>query len=124
MKVITKSQYLDALNGIKMTDKQKLMLLEHYHALNRSLTYTELADASGYKNYGGANLQYGDLAKKIGDFVGFEYVDSEDNPGKKFHGSAIGMGNPYTSGEFQLVMHHELAKAIEAHGMLDESLGA
>ncbi len=112
MDVISKDQYLEALKSIEMDANQKRMLMEHFNAPNRSITYSELADAPGYKTHGGANLQYGKLAKKIGDFVGFDYIDSKVRQGKKFHGSAIGMQNPYTEGDFQLVMHHELADAI------------
>ncbi len=120
MKIPTNEQYLEALKSIDMTQNQKKMLKEHYDAPNRTITYTELADAADYENHGGANLQYGLLAKKIGDAIGFEYADEENNPEKKFHGSAIGMGNPYTTGDnFELVMHHELAKAIAASGMFN-----
>jgi hypothetical protein len=120
MKIPTSEQYLEALKSIDMTPNQKKMLKEHYDALNRTITYTELADAAEYENHGGANLQYGDLAKKIGDAIGFEYAETENRPGKKFHGSAIGMANSYPTGEnFELLMHHELAKAIAASGMFD-----
>ena len=112
MEVISKDQYLEALNSIEMDDNQKKMLMEHFKAPNRSITYSELADAPGYKNHGAANLRYGKLAQKIGDYVGFDYIHSKSRKGEKFHGSAIGMENPYTEGNFQLVMHHELADAI------------
>jgi hypothetical protein len=106
-------EYADALQKLKLNDTQLKMLGAHYAKQNRSITYTELADAAGSANYGAANLQYGQLGRDLGEAVGFEFIDAEDRPGEKFYSSALGMPNPYSEGEFQLVMHHELAKAIE-----------
>ena len=108
--------YEKALSTISLSDKQKMMLRAHYEALNRSITYTELATSAGYADYGAANLQYGLLGFNLGEAIGFEFADSESRPGEKFYSSSIGMPNAYKSGEFQLVMHHELAKAIQALG--------
>jgi len=113
MKIITSEQYEDALNSIEINDAQKEMLKVHFKALNRSISYTELANAAGYDDYEVANSQYGRLGRKIGEAVGFDFVDAENRPGEKFYSSSIGQPNTYTEGDFQLVMHHELAKAIE-----------
>ncbi len=88
------------------------MLKAHHDAPNRSITYTQLAKAAGYETYDGANAQYGALGRTLGEAVGFDFVDSDTRPGQKFYSSAIGFPNPYSEGHFQLVMHHELAKAI------------
>lgn len=114
MKVITASEYQNALNTISITDKQKLMLKAHFEAPNRSITYTQLARAAGYEDHAVANRQYGQLGKDLGIAVGFKFADSENRPGEKFYSSSIGMPNTYTTGDFQLVMHHELSKAIES----------
>ena len=116
MKVISAKEYESALKTISITDKQKLMLKAHFEAPNRSISYTQLAEAAGYEDYAVANRQYGQLGKDIGQEVGFQFADSESRPGEKFYSSAIGMPNSYTTGDFQLVMHHELAKAIAALG--------
>lgn len=111
--------YQKALTQINITDKQKLMLKAHFQAKNRSITYTELASAAGYENHEAANSQYGQLGHLLGDAVDYEFVDLDTNSGRKFYSSSIGMGMPdayKTSDEFQLVMHHEVAKAIEALG--------
>lgn len=108
--------YQKALTQINITDKQKLMLKAHFQATNRSITYTELASAAGYDSYEGANSQYGLLGRNLGEAINFEFVDAEARPGEKFYSSSLGMPNTYTTGDFQLVMHHELAKAIEALG--------
>ena len=105
--------YQKALSSIVISDQQRVMLKAHYHALNRSITYTELAKAANYEDYSVANLQYGQLGRTLGEAVGYEF---DARPGEKFYSSSIGMPNSYTSGHFQLVMHHELAKAIQLLG--------
>jgi len=96
------------------------MLRAHYNKQNRSITYTELASAAGAANHGAANLQYGQLGRDVGEAIGFEFIDAGDRPGERFYSSALGMPNPYTEGEFQLVMHHELAKALEQLNWFEE----
>jgi len=104
--------YKQALQTIKISDKQRQMLKAHYEQLNRSITYTALAAAAGYDDYEVANRFYGQLGRDLGEALNFEFVDAESRPGK-FYSSSIGMPNAYTTGDFQLVMHHELAKAID-----------
>ncbi len=94
------------------------MLEAHFKALNRTITYTDLAKAAGFKGgHKGANLKYGELGGKLGqklsETTGFRFADSDKRSGQKFHGSSIGNGYYGDDGEFRLVMHHELAKAIE-----------
>lgn len=113
MKVITAEQYKKALQEIKITDNQMLMLKAHYEALNKSITFQELAKVAGYDDYTGANSQYGALGHLIGDAVNFEFKKSEIRKDDDFYSSAIGMPNPYITDNFNLVMYHELAKAIE-----------
>lgn len=113
--VPTASDYKRVLSEIELNDGQKAMLEAHFKSHNRAITYTELAEAAGYDGYKTANLHYGNLGKKIGEELNFEFWHHED--GTKFYSSAIGQGSQYTSGHFQLVMHHELAKAISELGM-------
>jgi hypothetical protein len=112
----TAAEYEKALSGIEFSDSQRAMLKAHFGAPNRSITYTELAAAAGYSDYEVANSQYGRLGKKLGEAIGFDFVDAENRPGEKFFSSSLGMPNAYTAGHFQLVMHHELAKAISSLG--------
>lgn len=115
MSVITSEQYQEGLKTVSLSDPQMEMLKAHYNAVNRSITYTELANAAGYDSYETANSQYGKLGRSLGEAVGFEFVEAMPNrPGELFYSSSLGQVNSYTSGDFQLVMHHELAKAIEA----------
>ena len=119
MKIVTAEKYKQALQDIDITDKQMAMLKAHFEALNRSITYTELANSAEYDDYSVANIQYGKLGRALGEAVEFEFKDSTTNDDRKFYGSSIGMENSYTDGDFQLVMHHELAKAIEQLNLFD-----
>jgi hypothetical protein len=122
--VPTADEYVQALlespvaNPTTATAKgQRAMLLFHYRAHNRTVTYTQLAQAAGSDHYQKANRFYGNL----GDFLGIQLEMNFARSGKTgepFHSSAIGMDNPFKSAkqEYQLVMHHELAKAIEKLG--------
>lgn len=55
----------------EMTPKQRAMLLAHYQAPGRSITATQLAWKVGYQSMGGANLQYGILARMVRDVLDF-----------------------------------------------------
>lgn len=57
--------YIDGLQRIqdKINPNQLAMLRAHYHAENRCLTPSELADVAGYKDIGGVNLWYGFLGQ-------------------------------------------------------------
>lgn len=115
--VPTSEQYVQALQEIAMTGKQRKMLLFHYSAHNRTVTYTELADAASFDGYKTANLQYGKLGRSLGEELEMIFATS-GKTGEHFYSSAIGADNPFRSAEqdYELVMHHELAKAIEALG--------
>jgi len=114
IRIPSSEQYQQALERIAPTDKQKLMLEAHFKAHNRTITFTELANAAGYDDYQVANRQYGQLGLDLGRELDFEFADSQSRPDEKFCSSSIGMPFAYAGeGKFQFVMHHELAKAIE-----------
>jgi hypothetical protein len=108
----------------KLTAAHWAMLKVHFEAHNRTVTYTQLAkaaEASGAKlpaerPHSYANLHYGNLAKALGHKLGpsFTFLPST-NREQPFYSSAIGLENPAKApgADFELVMHHELAKAIE-----------
>ncbi len=112
-------EYERALETIEISPKQRLMLRAHYHAVNRSITYTDLAKAAGYEGNDPANSQYGGLGRKIGEVIGYDFVELGNKSRELFYSSAIGCGNPYTPGPVQLLMHHELARAIANLGWFD-----
>ncbi len=112
------NEYIKALQTIKISPAQKQMLGAHYAAHNRSITYTELASAAGFDSYVAANSQYGKLGRELGEKLGFAFIKSKTRDGY-FYSSAIGADNPMIPDdheEYQLIMHHELAKAIQALG--------
>jgi hypothetical protein len=116
--VPTADEYADALNAIKISSTQKKMLGAHYMAHNRSITYTELAHAAGFDSYVTANSQYGKLGKALGEKLGFRFLMAKTRDAF-FYSSAIGMDNPNIPDddeEYQLIMHHELAKALDKLG--------
>lgn len=112
--------YASALTELKISDNQLTMLEFHYLAHNRTVTYTDLAEEAGFVGYTGANVQYGKFGRALGDALSMNFVIVEST-GVPFCSSAIGAENPYTvpkapKPQFELVMHHELAKAIQQLG--------
>ena len=70
-KHISKSQFCKALGMIKAPGKaQKKFLQAHYSSPGKASTASVLARAAKYKSYDGINLQYGLLAKRIGEALG------------------------------------------------------
>lgn len=66
-KLATTDEMLTAIRNIlpKLNDNYLAMIRAHYHATDRRITATLLAEAAGYDGYGSANLHYG----KIGSFL-------------------------------------------------------
>ena len=64
--------YVEALREALAESPAKLeeLLRVHYEAPRHVRTYSQLAAAVGYKNYGGVSLQYGRLARKVADRLG------------------------------------------------------
>jgi hypothetical protein len=113
-------RYAEALRAVKMNPTQRAMLEHHFKAPNRTVTYTQLAKAAGKDDYQAANKQYGDLGAAIGKYIGFEFPMAPRR-GKPFYSGAIGIDAPRSaSNEYRLMMHHELAKAIEALALFPE----
>lgn len=125
-------QYEQALESLRSTNKinaAALAMLRHHHAAhNRTVTYTELAkaamranpqsdEAAAVPSHRAANSVYGKLGRLLGEAIGeqFRFAPADDK-GTPFYSSALGAPNPWTpeGAHFQLVMHHELAKALDA----------
>jgi hypothetical protein len=73
---ITVEAYTQALQALdeqnRIAERQRQMLMVHYHAPDRVITATELAEAVGYKGHRGINLWYGKLAKSVAEDVGYQ----------------------------------------------------
>jgi len=125
-KVPPADEYVRALTELRSEGKLEghwwTMLAFHYGAHNRTVTYTQLAkaaEANGAKvpaerPHSYANLQYGLLAKAIGTKLGMKFLPSASRA-EPFYSSAIGLDNPAKApnADYELVMHHELAKALQ-----------
>lgn len=116
--VPTSNQYLSALKDIeeKMTEQQKGMLGFHYNAHNRTASFGELASAVGYKS---ANIEYGKFGRALGEKLEMKFSPmDETGEDKPFFCSSIGAGSLYKKKgqDYQLIMHHELSKAITESG--------
>lgn len=111
-------KYVEALKAIHMSEAQRKMLMFHYNkSPHRTVTYTELAKAAEYDSYSAANLHYGKLGKALGEKLGIEFEPLwEGNPDSNFFSSAISTSNKYEDTEYMLIMHPELAKAIQVLG--------
>lgn len=119
LSVPSAQKYVEALESIKdkIGEHQWKMLEYHFNAHNRTATFGELGRHVGYKNEDGANLHYGKLGAMLGEAAGMEFDTFED--GTPFLSSAIGSGSHFQqkeTGHFQLIMHHELAKALDQLG--------
>ena len=108
------AEYASALLKMTIHPSYRKMLKAHYDAHNRSITYAKLNEAAEWGN-GAANLHYGLFGRKLGDKLGFKFDKFVSEPDKEWVSSAIGMPNSYVSGEeeFEIIMHHELAKALQ-----------
>ncbi len=105
--------YFFALSKIKIPNDAKTMLMYHFNQPNRTVTYSQLSKSVGHNSFRYANNIYGNFAKKLCSELNFKPHKSAS--GRSFFGSVIGMKYAYAmpNDEFQLVMHHELSKAIE-----------
>lgn len=111
-------RYVEVLASLKISAVQLKMLEAHYKAHNRAITYTELAKASGADSHRAANSSYGKLGRTLGEALEMNFFQAGESP---FYSSSLGMANPFRSegSHFQLVMHHELAKAIQQLGWFE-----
>ena len=114
--------YVAALEAIRprISEDQREMLQFHYEAHNRTATFGELAEAGHLKNFRGANLEYGRLGRLLGEELGMAFSTNELS-GDPFFSSSIGNGSPMKTSDarFRLVMHHELAKALDTLGWFE-----
>lgn len=104
----------------KINPQQMVMLQAHYHSGGRVVTMRELATAAGYADYKMANLQYGNLAKRLYQAMGYPAVTSESS-GKPYW--ILGLGKFVSRDEFglemQCVMRPEIAGALERLEMVE-----
>ena len=124
--VPSSEDYYAALKSLQKAGKlggPALAMLQHlYEAHNRTSTYTQLALAaarhgvkvSESRPHVYANREFGTLGKELGLVLGMEFLPSSKRDAP-FYSSSIGVGSSVTpeGAEFELVMHHELSKALD-----------
>lgn len=108
--------YADGLRSLKISKDQRAMLSYHFMAHNRTVTFTELSHAAGASDHRVANSAYGRLGRALGEAIKYPFPASQST-GALFYSGALGIDAPRTErGEYRLMMHHELARAIETLG--------
>jgi len=123
--------YAQALSALEAKGQinaaAKAMLAHHYKAHNRTVTYTQLAQAAADRDesksvtdkvtHKTANLVYGKLGRLLGETMNMQFAPADDRGGL-FYSSSIGFENPLVvpGMNFELVMHHELSKALDTLG--------
>jgi len=105
-------EYVNTLRSMHhegfMTHNQYRMLLNHYDAPNHIITASDLAASVRYKNWKGANLQYGLLGKNLRDYMDYQGEGQESYVLAYFLPPGVN-GNP----EWLFIMHPEVAQAIK-----------
>lgn len=67
------AEYVTAFRAIEleMGEHHFRMLRAHYHAMDHTVTASEMARAMRYASYSSANLHYGKLGRKLAEALGF-----------------------------------------------------
>lgn len=108
-------QYVEGLKTIEpqMNDSQRRLLVEQYHAPDRSVTGKQLAALAGLKSWRPVNSQYGRLGHLFCDATEYE---SDKNEGGRYHWWAVWSLGYSTSKGFVWEMLSEVAEALERLG--------
>lgn len=96
----------------ELTPKQRAMLQAHYSAPQRCITATQLAHAVGYASMGGANLQYGILARMVREVLDF--------PTQRGLVHLYALATFIKGEHWIFVMRPEVARALETLGWVRE----
>jgi hypothetical protein len=110
MSLPTQAQFVRALRGIAIPTGQQLTFLRaHVNAPGRALTARRLAEAAGYQDHRGINLQYGLLARQLGQALGRRHVKLS---------LLVDFVRPksVTNKEWLMVMHPQFAEALKQLG--------
>lgn len=92
-----------------LADSHRALLKSHHAALNRTRTATQLSEAVGYENFNAVNLQYGLLAARLGEAMGFKDANLS---------LIVEFTEPHTHNNehWTLEMRAEVAEALERLG--------
>jgi hypothetical protein len=114
-------EYIDAFKAIMsdIHDGQFAMLKAHYHAPDRTMTATQLADAAGYAGYTSANLQYGKLGDKLNAELNMDLPKNMNGTRIATFVLADGERIEGDEREWHWTMRPEVAEAVEYLGLHD-----
>ncbi|MDF2182517.1 hypothetical protein [Neptuniibacter sp. CAU 1671] len=106
------TDFLHCLNTTLFSHEEKQMLLSHYYAPHRTVSYSQLAQLCGHDSSRQARQGYSELGKKLCDAL--QFAPLNDASGRPSYTSIIGIKHSYTrlKDEYQLIMHHALSDAI------------
>ncbi|AQU99676.1 HNH endonuclease [Desulfococcus multivorans] len=106
-------RYVAAFQSITgLTDCHYQLLRLHYHAPEHTVTATQLAELVGYSSYSVANLQYGRLARLVGERLDY-------SPEPEYLGTLVWFEKRH--GEWHWIMRPEVAQALEQLGWVEST---
>lgn len=76
----TVDDYAEAFSAISLGAHEEAMLKAHRNAPDRKLTAPDLAKAAGWDGAGPANIHYGNLGRKVAEYLGLNLTDKDDRP--------------------------------------------
>ncbi|GEM_PF-2066123 len=106
------ADYLQCLNSIQLSHEEIQILLSHFYAPHRTVTYSQLARLCGHDSSRLISQHYNELGQKLCDALSFK--PCTDASGRPLFTSVIGIKHSYTGlkDEYQLILHHALSDAI------------
>jgi|ERR1039457_971605 hypothetical protein len=112
-------EYVRAFQNIfeDLPDSYRGMLKAHYHATNRTMTATQLAEAGKYINWSSANLHYGLLGKRLYDELPIQLPVQADGTLIYTFTLATEGNLKQDESEWQWKLRPEVAEAIEHLGL-------
>lgn len=110
-----KSALLKVRDRLKSMETPLAMLRAQFRSPNQTITATKLAAEVGFKEYSGANLQYGSLARAVAEVLGYTPDKRPDGTTRWWRALAYTHANAAESedGHFQWIMRPELATALQ-----------
>ena len=115
----SKEEFVECLKYLldEITDNQLKMLIAHAKKPDRKIYAEELAEITGYKDLGGANMHYGDLGHKICDFLSYKPKEESNNvPVWTF---VIASGDYDENKHWYWIMRNELYEALKESNLLN-----
>ncbi|CAM3716361.1 hypothetical protein [Litorimonas haliclonae] len=74
----TADDYAEAFDALTLGSHEEAMLKAHRNAPDRKLTAPDLANAAGWDGAGPANIHYGNLGRRVAEYLGLKLTDDDD----------------------------------------------